>query len=184
MSDRVPGIRPRPSLWRQLDSASRQAFPGACTALLMLLAGVPLGLPAQAQAQLLPAVTLGCVFFWSVFRPGAMPPPLVFALGLLEDLLGLAPPGTGVLTLLLAQGAALRWRLAVVRQQFLLVWLTFVVVAAGASLLGYVLTSLLTFRLLPVGAAVFQWTLTAGLYPLLATLFTGAHRSIADPERA
>ena len=182
MADRLPGIRPRPTLGRKLDSASRHAFPGACTALLMLLAGAPLGLPAQAQ--LLPAITLACVFFWSVFRPGSMPPPLVFVLGLLADLLGLAQPGTGVLTLLLAQGMALRWRPFFVRQQFALVWLLFVVVAAGASLLGYLLTCVLTLRLLPAGAALFQFTLTAGLYPLLAFLFTAAHRSIADPERA
>ena len=182
MADRLPGIRPRPTLGRKLDSASRMAFPGACTALLMLLAGAPLGLPAQAQ--LLPALTLACVFFWSVFRPGSMPPPLVFVLGLLADLLGLAQPGTGVLTLLLAQAVALHWRYVIIRQQFALVWLLFVVVAAGASLLGYALTCLLTFRALPAGAALFQFILTAGLYPLLAFLFTAAHRSIADPERA
>ena len=165
-----------------MDSAARHAFPGACTVLLMLLAEAPLALPTQAQ--LLPAVTLACVFFWSVFRPGAMPPPLVFALGLLADLLGLAPPGTGVLTLLLTYGAAVRWRPVLVGGQFGLVWLAFVLVAAGASLLNYALTCLLTFRLLPMGAAVFQFTLTAGLYPLLAALFTAAHRSLADPERA
>lgn len=183
MSDhRVPGIRPRPSAWRQMDTAARHAFPGACTVLLMLLAGAPLGLPAQAQV--LPAVVLACVFFWSVFRPGSMPPPLVFALGLLADLLGLAPPGSGILTLLLTYGVAVRWRAVLVRQQFLLVWLAFVAVAAAASLLGYVLTCLLTFTLLPLGAAVFQFTLTAGLYPLLATMFTAAHRSLADPGLA
>ena len=182
MADRLPGIRPRPTLGRQLDSASRHAFPAACTTLLMLLAGAPLGLPAQAQ--LLPAITLACVFFWSVFRPGSMSPPLVFVLGLLADLLGLAPPGTGVLTLLLAQSVALRWRHFIVRQEFALVWLIFVLVAAGASLLGYALTCVLTFRVLPAGAALFQFTLTAGLYPLLASFFTAAHRSIADPERA
>jgi rod shape-determining protein MreD len=50
-------------------------------------------------------VTLPCVVFWSVFRPGAMSPPVVFLLGLLLDLLTLAPLGTGVLTLLVAHGA-------------------------------------------------------------------------------
>ena len=182
MADRTPGIRPRPSVWRQLDGASRHAFPGACTVLLMLLAGAPFGLPAQAQ--LLPAVTLGCVFFWSLFRPGAMAPPVVFVIGVLQDLLGLAPPGTGVLTLLISHGVAVRWRRLVAAQGFLIVWLVFVVVAAGAAALGYALTCLLTFRILPIGAAMFQFALSAGLYPLLATLFIGAHRSIADPERA
>lgn len=179
---RKPGIRPRPTLWRQLDAASRQAFPAACTALLLLLLAAPLGLTGQAQLQ--PAAALACVFFWSVFRPGSMPPPVVFLLGLLSDLLALAPPGTGVLTLLITHGLAVQGRRVLAGQGFLMVWLVFVVVAAGAAALGWALTSLLTFKLLPVDAAIFQFGVTAGLYPILATVFTRAHRGLADPDQA
>ena len=182
MAQRTPGIRPRPTLWRTLDAASRQAFPAACTALLLLLLAAPLGVPGQAQ--LLPAAALACVFFWSLFRPGSMPPPVVFALGLFSDLLSLAPPGLSVLILLLTHGLAVRWRRVLTGQGFLLVWLAFVAVAAGAAALGWALTSLLTFRLLPGGAALFQWALTAGLYPALAPLFIRAHRGLATPEQA
>jgi len=57
-------------------------------------------------------------------------------------------------------------------------------VAAGASALEWLMTSLLTFRLLPGSAALFQFALTAGLYPMLATLFTQAHRGLANPDQA
>jgi len=181
-AQRTPGIRPRPTIWRQLDAASRQSFPAACTALLLLLLASPLGLPGQAQLQ--PAAALACVFFWSVFRPGSMPPPVVFLLGLLSDLLGLAPLGTGVLVLLITYGLAVQWRRVLAQQGFLVVWLVFVVVAAGAASLGWLLTSLLTFRLLPGNAALFQFGITAGLYPMLATLFTRAHRGLANPDQA
>ena len=70
------------------------------------------------------------------------------------------------------------------QQGFLLVWLAFVAVAAGAAALEWLLTDLLTFRLLPGGAALFQFALTAGLYPLLATWFIRAHRGLANPEQA
>ncbi len=182
MSERVPGIRPRPTLWRMLDAASRQSFPAACTALLLLLLAAPLGLPGQAQLQ--PAAALACVFFWSVFRPGSMPPPVVFLLGLLSDLLGLAPPGISVLVLLITHGLALRARRVLAAEGFLLVWLAFVAVAAGAAALAWALTSLLTLRLLPVAPALFQFAVTAGLYPVLATLFIRAHRGLANPEQA
>ncbi len=165
-----------------LDAASRQSFPAACTALLLLVLAAPLGLPGQAQLQ--PAAALACVFFWSVFRPGSMPPPVVFLLGLLSDLLGLAPPGISVLVLLITHGLALRARRVLAAEGFLLVWLAFVVVAAGAAALAWALTSLLTFRLLPVAPAVFQFAVTAGLYPVLATLFIRAHRGLANPEQA
>lgn len=182
MSDRVPGIRPRPTLWRMLDAASRRAFPAASTALLLLALSAPLGLPGQAQLQC--AAALACVFFWSVFRPDSMPPAVVFLLGLLADLLSLAPPGVTVLVLLSAHGLALRFRRFLAAQGFLLVWLVFIAVAAGAAGLAWALTSLLTFRLLPIGPASLQFGLTAGFYPALATLFTSAHRSLANPESA
>lgn len=165
-----------------LDAASRSAFPFACTALLLLVLAAPLGLPGQAQLQ--PAAALACVFFWSVFRPGSMTPPAVFLLGLLSDLLGLAPLGTSVLVLLVTHGFALRLRRFLVAQGFLMVWVVFVVFAAAAAALGWALNSLLTLTLLPVSAALFQFGVTAGLYPALATLFTRAHRGLANPERA
>lgn len=181
-AQRTPGIRPRPTLGRQLDAASRQAFPAACTVLLLLLFAAPLGVPGQASLQ--PAAALACVFFWSLFRPASMPPPAVFLLGLLADLLGLAPVGVSVLILLVVHGFALKWRRVLARQGFLLVWLAFMGMAAGAAALDWLLTSLLMVRLMPPDAALLRFVLSAALYPALAALFTRAHRGLADPDRA
>jgi rod shape-determining protein MreD len=180
--DRTPGIRPRPTLGRQLDVMSRATFPFACTLLVMLLAMAPFGF--AGQAMLLPAIALPCVFFWSLFRPSAMPPPAVFLIGLFLDLLGYLPVGAGVLTLLVLHGLTVRWRRFLARQGFTLVWVSFAGMAAGAAALLWALASLLTFRLLPPGPALFLFTLTIAVYPAIAILFTAAHRSIADPELA
>jgi rod shape-determining protein MreD len=182
MSDRTPGIRPRQSLWRRLDMASRRSFPTATTALLLLLTAAPLGLAGQPEVQA--SVALAAVYFWSLFRPASMPPPVVFMLGLLTDLLDFAPVGVGVLSLLIVHGLALRWRRVLVRQGFVIVWLSFVAIASGAAALQWLLTSLLTFRLLPPGPGVFQAALSAGLYPMIATVLTRAHQTLAEPERA
>ena len=180
--NRLPGIRPRPSLGRRLDMAARRSFPASTTAILLLLSAAPLGIPGQPELQA--SVALACVFFWSLFRPASMPPPVVFLLGMMADLLGYAPPGVSVLTLLLVHGLVLRWRRLLVRLGFRLVWMAFLSVAAGAAGLEWLLTSLLTFRLLPPSPGVFQAALGAGLYPLLATLLTWAHQTLAEPERA
>ncbi len=182
MDERTPGVRPRPSLGRLLDVAARRSFPGATTVLLLLLTAGPLGLPGQAELQ--GALALGCVFFWSLFRPASLPPLLVFGLGVLADLLGYGPVGVGVLILLSAHGFALRWRHMLTRQGFLRIWFAFMVVAAAAAVLQWGLTSLLTFRLLPVGPALFQLALSAGLYPLLAAILARAHATVAEPARA
>ena len=133
-ADQAPGIRPRVTLGRRLDIAARYAFPAGCTLLLMLLAVAPYGI--ADQAAMLPAVTFACVYFWSLLRPGAMPPPVVFVVGLLLDLLGYLPLGVGALTLLIVHGLAVHWRPILVRQGFVAAWLTFAGFAAGAAALG------------------------------------------------
>jgi rod shape-determining protein MreD len=180
--DERPGIRPRQSWGRRLDIAARHAFPVSSTIVLMLLSQAPFGI--ADQAVLLPAFTLTCVWFWSVFRPAGMPPPAVFLIGLLLDLLGYYPLGVGVLTALAVHGVAIRARRRLARQGFAAMWLMFIAVAVPSAGLGWALTTILTFRLMPPGPAVFQAVLSSALYPALAIPLAAAHRSIADPERA
>ena len=84
----------------------------------------------------------------------SMPPPAVFLIGLLADLLAYAPPGVGVLSLLVAHGLALRWRRYLARQGFVLPWIAFTSVARGnvaaamcsastSNILGMALTPLM-----------------------------------------
>lgn len=179
--DQLPGIRPRPSLGRRLDILARQGFPASTTILLMLLCGLPFGI--ADQAALLPSVTVGCVYFWSLFRPASLPPPVVFVIGLLLDLLGYLPIGVGVLTLLILHGVVLRSRRSLAQQGFIVVWLTLLWLGISTSILIWTLTSLLNLQLMPAGPAAFQAMLTAALYPALAILLTSAHRTLAAPER-
>lgn len=181
-SDRTPGIRPRPSLGRRLDIAARASFPAVSTAGLMMLTAAPFGF--AGQAALLPATALAAVYFWSLFRPAAMAPVVVVVIGILLDLLGYLPLGVGVLTLLVVHGFAARWQRVLARQSFLVIWVAFLCFAAGAAALGWALTSLLQFRLLPASAALFQFVVSAAIYPALAILFVRAQRSVAAPERA
>jgi rod shape-determining protein MreD len=173
--------RPAPAmgLLRQIDALGRGAFPAASTALLLMLAAVPVGLPG-----LVPAACLPCIFFWSVFRPAALPPLAVFGLGLLQDLLTSAPVGSGVLTLLVVWSLATCWRRFLARHSFLAVWLAYCGVAAGAAALGWVLQVVLGWRLLPTVPGLYQVMLSAGLYPPLAGLLTWAHEAMSRAESA
>jgi rod shape-determining protein MreD len=173
--------RPAPAsgLLRQIDALARAALPCALTAILLVLAAVPVG-----SFGLVAAVALPCVFFWSVFRPAALPPPAVFGLGLLQDLLTAAPLGTGILVLLVVHGLAARWRRLLVRQSFLAVWLAFCGFTVGAAALGGALQALLTWRFLPVPPGLWQALLTAGLYPLLAWPLTRVHEAMMRAEAA
>ncbi|PZW50963.1 rod shape-determining protein MreD [Humitalea rosea] len=168
---------PAPGLMRRLDALARAAMPTVIAAVLMMLAAAPVGVPSGV-----PAVALPCVFFWSVFRPAAMPPPAVFGLGLLQDLLTFAPLGVGVFILLLVHGLALSWRRHLARQSFLVVWLAFSGFAAMAAGLGFALQALLGWVLPPIAPALHLLGLTMGIYPLLSFLLTRTHGAIRAAE--
>jgi rod shape-determining protein MreD len=170
---------PSPSLLRRAEAAARAAIPALLAAMTMVFAAGLTGTPA-----LVPAVTLPQVWFWSVFRPGAMTPPAVFLLGVLLDLLGLTPLGTGVLTLLAVHGLVVYWRRFLARLSFLLAWVAFCVFALAASALGYALTALLSFQLPPFAPALHQAALTAGLYPAFAFLLARLHAMMLRAEEA
>jgi len=181
-SDRIPGIRPHLTVGRRLDIAWRHAFPGITSIMLMLLSTAHFGV--WGEAALLPTVTLTCVWFWSLFRPAAMAPPIVFLIGLLLDLLGFLPLGVGALTMLVAHGTALKLRRLLSRQGFAVVWLIFTAAACGIAGLNWLLVSLLTFGIEPSGPVLFQAGLAAAMYPVVAVPLMLAHRSIADPDLA
>ncbi len=174
----IPGRRePAPGLLRRLDALARAALPATSTALMLVGAGALPGLPS-----LMPAIALASVFFWTTFRPAAMSAPVVFLLGLFQDLLGFGPVGVATLILLLVHAAALRLRRGLAKQPFLLVWLAYLAAATSGVALGYALHALLGWALLPPATALTQLALAAGLYPILAWPLTRAHRAMREAE--
>ncbi len=182
LSDRMPGVRPHLTMGRRLDIAWRHAFPMVTSVMLMMLSLAPFGL--WGQAALLPTVALTCVWFWSLFRPEAMAPPVVFVIGLLLDLIGFLPLGVGAVTMLTTHGIAHRLRRLLSRQGFTVVWVIFIAVACGIAAMNWALVSLLTFSVVAPGPVLFQAGLAAAMYPAVAIPLTLAHRSFADPDLA
>ncbi len=173
--------RPEPpmGLLRRLDAAARAAFPGLFTAFLLILAVVPVGIPG-----LIAAVAMPSIFFWTIFRPAAMPAPMVFSLGLLQDFLSFAALGTGVLTLLILHGVALRARDFLLRQTFLMVWIVFCALAGGVAALGWGLEAMLSLQLPPLAPGLHQFGVAAGIYPAMAWVLARLHTSMRRAETA
>ncbi len=175
-------VRRRPSAWRRLDAASRYAWPAAFLVFGLLVIGLPLGLPGQAELR--PAYAMACVFFWSLYRPSSLPAPIVALSGLLLDLLDMAPLGLWAVLLLILQGATLASRRRLIPQFFLLNWLVFAAYAAAATALAWAAQSILNLSVLPLLPVAAQMLAAAGLYPALAALFIRAHRGPAAAELA
>lgn len=168
---------PRPrGLWARLDQLARDAAPAALAVVLLLATGLPIG--AAARHGGIPLTQLAAVYFWTLYRPGLMPPWVVFGLGLLADLLTAAPLGVNPLILLLLHGGVLTQRRALARQSFLLVWIGFALFAAGMLALNWGLRSLLSLNFQALGPALFECGVTIAAYPLLAWLFVRLERSL------
>ena len=168
---------PPAGLLRRVDALMRGSFPTMATLGLMIMGAVPVGAPGLVMALCLP-----CVFFWTVFRPAAMPPPAVFGIGIAADLLANAPFASGVLVLLVAHGVALRFRGFIARQGFGMAWVVYCGVAAGAAALAWALTGLLNWQLPSTTPGLHQAAMSFGIYPGLAWLLSRAHRAMEDSE--
>lgn len=179
---RLPASRRRQNIWRQLDAAARWAVPGAMLAFGLFLLGLPFHIPGQALLR--PAYAMGCVYFWSLFRPGSMPVPLTGLIGLLLDLMGVTPPGLWAVLLILLQTATWLARRRLAPRRFLFTWAAFTGFAAVASLLAWALQSGLALALLPFWPSGLEILISAALYPALAAMLVRVHRGPAAVELA
>ncbi len=179
---RGPAMRRRPSLWRRLDAASRFAFPLGTLIFGLFVIGLPIGLPGQADLR--PIFAMACVFFWSLYRPSSLPPPVTCLTGLLVDLLGLSPLGLWAVLLLVLQGATLASRRRLIPRGFFLTWAVFSGLATCLCAAAWAAQSVLGLALLPAGPVLTESLTACGLYPALAAFFIRAHRGPAAVELA
>lgn len=171
-----------PEFWRGLDRAARHALPAAAIVVVMVLLALPLLLPAAPELRA--AFVVASVFFWTLYRPTALPAPVVALLGVLLGLLGDAPLGLWAVLLLLEQAAIDALRRLLLRQGFMIVWLTFSGFAVAMATLEWTCRAALDLTLLPAGPILLQGAIAVLIYPLLAVPLSRAHAGAAAPERA
>jgi rod shape-determining protein MreD len=170
------------SLWRRLDLAARWLFPSVTLLAGLLALGLPFGLPGQASLR--PALAVGCVFFWSIYRPASLPAALTGVIGLVLDLLDYTPPGLWAVLLLCLQWLTIALRHQLVGMKFRLIWAVFAGFALGAMTLAWAGQSLLCATLLPIWPSALAAGAAIALYPALAAGLIRAHRGAAAVELA
>jgi len=171
-----------PELWRGLDRAARHALPATAIAVVIVLLALPGLLPAAPESRA--GFVVASVFFWTLYRPSALPAPVVALLGVLLGLLGDAPLGLWAVLLLLEQAAIGVLRRLLLRQGFVIVWLTFAGFAVTITSLEWICRAVLDLTLLPTAPIMLQGAIAVLIYPLLAVPLSRAHANAAAPERA
>jgi len=158
----------RPPLAEQLDHLARRCLPFAMTLVLVIVGAVPV--PVTQYADIAPAVALMAVYYWTVYRGDLMPAAAVFAIGVLVDILAGTPLGLTALVWLVAYAIAASQRRYLHDKSFFLQWLGFLVFAASAGALKWVLVSILSDALIDPRPLAFQFIMTIVLYPCMAWL--------------
>ncbi len=148
--------------------------------LLGLLGVLILALPLRLFEDALPTpiIPLVVVFFWSIYSPDYLPSPSIFVIGILQDLLMGGPLGLWAAVYLVTQYIVSSQRAYFLGREQKVVWLGFALAAAAASLMLWLVMSLMSGALLPVGALAAQITATVLIYPLFGAAFRELHSRV------
>ena len=155
----------------RFDQWIRHALPFVATLLSILIAATPSRLPGFASV--VPQLPLIGIYYWAIYRPDLLRPWAAFALGAIADMIGGTPLGVSSLIFLTVQGVVGSQR-RILGKSFLMAWWGFTMVAAGAIILQWAMSSVVLVVVLPVKAMAFQYLMTITVYPLLAWAFVRA----------
>lgn len=164
------------SLWLRLDLAVRRLAPLLLTLVLVILSQVPMQLPAAMPIA--PAFAVISVYFWGLHQPDVMPAPVVFAVGLFQDILSGLPIGLNAFLLLVLYGLVVSQRRYFFGKSFGVLWWGFAMVAIVTGFLEWAMMSILSAQFLAVTPVAVEQLTTAALYPVVAYIFVLTHRSI------
>ena len=153
-----------------------RVVPFLSTLCFVLVSVVPLQIPGFAAVT--PSFALMAVYHWTSYRPDLLPLTAVFVLGLLLDLLNGTPYlGVAALTLILARTAVLNGRRYFADRPFAVLWLGFLVIAAGAFAFDWAVVSLLDGTVLGTRPFIFEAALTVACYPVGSYVLVRLHRA-------
>lgn len=169
----------KPNFWQRLDVFVRGSTPFVLTLVLVVLGQVPLHLPGFAEVA--PLLPLMAVYHWAVYRPDLLPAVAVFFAGLLQDALSGMPFGVNAMVFVLVHMAVMSQQVFFTGRSFMIIWLGFSLVAAGATVLTWVLTALMFSAVVTPDAVLVQYLLTVGVFPLLAWLMVRWQQSVLAP---
>ncbi len=170
----------KPTFGQKLDLLARNLTPLGLTLILVIVDAVPLHVPAFAQIA--PMLTMVAIYHWAVYRPTLLPPSAVFAIGLLQDILGGTPLGVTALVLLSVHGVVVWQNRFLAGKSFGIVWLGFGLILAGACVETWILVS--AFHGTPVNAQplAHEFLITLGIYPPLSWLLIRWQQSVLKAD--
>jgi rod shape-determining protein MreD len=125
-----------------------------------------------------PVLPLVVVFFWTIYAPSYLPAASVFLIGLAQDFLSGGPLGLWPAVYLVTQYLVDSQRSYFLGREQRVVWIGFAFAATGAAIVLWLVMSLMTRTLLPLGGIALQMATTITVFPFFSAAFRRLHRRV------
>ncbi len=125
-----------------------------------------------------PYFILIVIFYWSINRPSIIPPLLIFAIGILQDLISEYPIGLHSILYLLVYFLITRQRLYLLGQTYFILWIFFALTTFGFAFCQWLFFSIRYMTFFEYGTLVGSCMVTIFLYPIINYLLMMLHRMI------
>lgn len=161
----------------QLDMVLRLCVPYGVMVVLFILNTMTLSFPLTGSAEA--PLLLMAIYYWSVYRPTLVPVWLVFAAGLLFDLLSGLPVGLHAFIFIVVRWLVTDQRLFLTGQPFVTFWIGFALVSTGAIFAQWALFGLIQWQWTPPGASVVMVALGIFLFPFIMMVLHVTHKVLS-----
>jgi rod shape-determining protein MreD len=161
---------------RPTGSPAAWLLPTATTCLAALVSLQPVHIPGYAAVT--PVFAIMAVYHWTIYRPDLLPPLVLFAIGVVDDLLAGGHVGITALLLLISRIALLRCRRWFFDRAFSFIWGGFALLTGGAMVGVWATEAALEFHLAKPGKVVISAVLTISIFPFASWLLGRTQRAL------
>ena len=160
---------------QRAGSVSYSFIPMAVTLFMALFSAAPIRL--TGVGAVFPQLVYVSLYYWGIFRPGNLPYPFLFLLGLMEDTFSGFPLGVSAFLNIGFSYLLMIERPLFGKMLFASVWIGFILLTAIAGVAQWLLLSFSAGMFLPVFLALLKWSATCLAYPLLHKAFARMFRA-------
>lgn len=164
------------SSWQGFDTAARTLTPTLLLVALVFVGQLPFS--PSGDASMTPYFALMAVFYWGLQRPDLLPAAAVFVTGLLQDALEMVPFGVNAFVLIAVYWLVISQRRHFRGRAFPVVWLGFAIAAFMATVLRWILVSIMLGTAMSPWAVFLQFLITVMFYPVLTVAFALAQKTV------
>lgn len=153
--------------------------PASAVFLMILFGALPMYVPHYGSVA--PMIGLCGVVYWTLSRPQLMPIGIAFVLGLVQDVVGMAPMGLHALLFTVAWIMIDQQRRFLYGRPFILLWFSFSVIVITVQGLAWLSYSLYHVTLIGAQPAFVSALLTMAVFPIVSTISMMMDRGLVSP---